>query len=259
MDTYIIFKSLLHVCGTFLTQPFPPTSETLCIFIYQSFIIHRVVTSELPWLFVVVKITLVTLTLWRRILFTVIDNATVFYKWHHRYRVQCSPGQIISYSVLDFDLEGSSTCSSGTECLDYVEINYQNLATRQRFCGGGETGEVQIEGSNELTFEFVSNRQTEKRGFKFFVNCIDPSTDVNGLRVGAVVPAFEPSSNRIGNFRIGNFDINPCSEPPNMAPRPLIFEVCWIFAKTMGWSMISCLFYFRHHLHLYHQRWSEDT
>jgi hypothetical protein len=136
-----------------------------------------------------------------------------------RYRVQCSPGQIISYSVLDFDLEGSSTCSSGTECLDYVEINYQDLATRQRFCGGGETGEVHIEGSNELTFEFVSNRQTEKRGFKFFVNCIDPSTDVNGLRVGAVVPAFEPSSNRIGNF-----NINPCSEPPNTVPRPLIFE-----------------------------------
>ena len=103
-----------------------------------------------------------------------------------------------------------------------MEINYQNLATRQRFCGSGESGEIHIVGSNELTFEFVSNRQTEKRGFIFFVNCIDPVSDRNAAAPAPQPPSlgFVPSANIIGT--------NPCTEPPNMAPRPSPFEVCSI-------------------------------
>ena len=137
--------------------------------------------------------------------------------------MKCDRGQIISYSVLDFDLETKDTCSSTSQCLDYVEITYPNLGTRKRFCGGGEQGQIHVDGSNALIFEFVSNRHLEKRGFHFFVNCIDPASDMNAIKTGAVdSPAGPPTASSI----IGGASPTQCSEPPNAAPRLTPFEVC---------------------------------
>lgn len=140
-----------------------------------------------------------------------------------RYSIKCEPGQIISYSVLDFDLEAESTCFGVKECLDWVELSYTNLGTTKRFCASGEVGEVHVDGANELIFEFVSNRRTEKRGFQYFVKCFDPGFDENALNVGVVAPPSPSFSNVPEN---PDFNFKLCSEPPSMTSRPNFIEVC---------------------------------
>lgn len=109
------------------------------------------------------------------------------------------------------------TCSGHQECLDWVEITFNNLRTKQRFCGSGEMGEVRVEGTNELMFEFVSNRRSEREGFSYSVTCVDPGLDQNAIDLGTI--QFYPHDKQLPSF-------SPCSQPENMAPRKTTVEVC---------------------------------
>ena len=133
--------------------------------------------------------------------------------------MKCEPGQLLSYSVAEFDLEEEDTCYDQQECLDRMEITYANLGTTQRFCGSGEVGEIHVDGANEITFEFSTNRRFQKSGFLYFVTCFNPGFDVNAVDTG-IVPS-PPLS-------IGFPDFNPntCSKPYSTALKPTIFEVC---------------------------------
>ena len=135
-----------------------------------------------------------------------------------RYSVKCNPGQILSYSVHAFNLETEGTCFSQQECVDWVELTYKNLNTKQRFCGTGEVGEVHVDGLDELTFEFASNRRTEHDGFLYFVTCIDPGFDQNAVGLG--VTQASPQA------PFANDPFNHCSQPQNMSPRPTTVQVC---------------------------------
>ena len=113
------------------------------------------------------------------------------YRWIHlnfvyRYSVQCNPGQILSYSVHAFDLEGKGICFGNHVCVDWVEITYNSLRTRERFCGSGEVNEVHVDGLNEITLEFSTNRQTEDRGFLYYIQCVDPGFDYNAVNSGLI-------------------------------------------------------------------------
>ena len=134
-----------------------------------------------------------------------------------RHTVKCKPGQIISYSVHGFDLEQKTTCSGSQECIDWVEIEYRNLGTSQKFCGSGEVGQVHVENANEMQIEFVSNRRTDNRGFQYFVTCITPGFDKNAVNLGVA----RPSASIPSSF----FRPNQCSQPPNVLPRPTAIMV----------------------------------
>ena len=132
-----------------------------------------------------------------------------------RYSVKCEPGQLLSYSVHEFNLEPKSTCSNQPQCIDYVEIRFRNLKAKPRFCGSGEVGEVHVDGSNEMTFEFASNRQTEKGGFLYFVTCTDPGFDQNAVDFGVVPRSKKPA----------DININACSAPLTRFQRPTFIQV----------------------------------
>ena len=135
-----------------------------------------------------------------------------------RYSVKCEPGQLLSYSVHEFNLEPKSTCSNQLQCIDYVEIRFRNLETKPRFCGSGEVGEVHVDGSNEMTFEFASNRRTEKGGFLYFVTCTDPGFDQNAVDSGVVPRSKKPA----------DININACSAPPTQFQRPTFIQVYFV-------------------------------
>ena len=43
-----------------------------------------------------------------------------------------------------------------------------------------------MDGSNELTFEFSTNRKTEDSGFLYFIQCVDPEFDLNAVDSGLI-------------------------------------------------------------------------
>ena len=153
--------------------------------------------------------------------------AIVFSK--HRYSVQCEPGQLLSYSVTEFNLEPEGNCSDRQECLDWVEITFNNLGIRRKFCGSGELGRVRVEGTNELMFEFASNRETEKEGFSYSVTCIDPGLDQNAVNLGTI--QFSPLDKQLPLY-------SACSQPLNMAPRNTTTEVC--LQSHIAYNYHSC-------------------
>lgn len=88
----------------------------------------------------------------------------------------------------EFNVEGDSTCAGQQKCIDWVEIDYVNYGTTQRFCGSGEEGEVHVDGSSEMRIEFVSNRKQENVGFLYFAICMNPNFDQNAVNLGIVEP-----------------------------------------------------------------------
>ena len=154
----------------------------------------------------------------------------------HRYSVQCEPGQLLSYSVHEFNLEPKSTCSNQPQCIDYVEMTFRNLKAKPRFCGSGEVGEVHVDGSNEMAFEFASNRRTEKGGFLYFVTCTDPSFDQNAVNFGIVPTSKKPAG----------ININACSAPLTRFQRPTFIQVYFI---AFIFCIIHLLVSFLYNLH----------
>ena len=101
-----------------------------------------------------------------------------------RFTIQCEPGQLLSYSVTGFDLEGKANCSGSPECLDWVKIDFRNMHSTERQCATGELREVHVDGANEMQVEFISNRWGERDGFEYYITCIDPTFDGNAVREG---------------------------------------------------------------------------
>ena len=95
----------------------------------------------------------------------------------HRFYIRCEPGQLLSYSVIEFQLEEESTCSGRYPvCVDWVD---HHTLDSHRLCGIREPNTVYSDGSNEMHIEFVSNRRSQSKGFQYFVTCIDPRFDIN--------------------------------------------------------------------------------
>lgn len=131
--------------------------------------------------------------------------------------MKCDPGQLLTYSVHSFDLEPEGRCFGQNECLDWVQVGIRNLGNSKRFCGTGEVNEVHVDGADEMTLEFVSNRLTEKEGFLYFITCISPGFDQNGINEGIVASS---QSHLHKGFR---FDT--CSQPADGFKRPTIVKV----------------------------------
>lgn len=87
----------------------------------------------------------------------------------------------MSYSVAAFDLEERVNCLENHNpiCVDWVEITYKNLGIKMKFCSSDELGTVNMDGENELTFEFFSNRRIQHSGFSFFLQCTTASVVQN--------------------------------------------------------------------------------
>ena len=107
-----------------------------------------------------------------------------------RYSVQCEPGQILSYTIKEVNLENPVYCSNREECVDWVDIvfNY-SIDGPLRFCGREETStEVFIVGTDKMDFKFVSNRYAQARGFWFVVQCADSNLGQQNESVAQSVP-----------------------------------------------------------------------
>ena len=46
--------------------------------------------------------------------------------------------------------------------------------------------EVHVDGLNEITLEFSTNRETEKSGFLYYIICVDPEFDHNAVNSGLI-------------------------------------------------------------------------
>ena len=119
--------------------------------------------------------------------------------------------------MLEFDVERDSSCSGQQKCIDWVEIDYVNYGTAQRFCGVGEEGQIHVDGSSELMIEFVSNREQENVGFLYFAICSEPDFDQNAVKFGieesesrmkrAVAQCTSPSRPRTSDDFIVSFGV----------------------------------------------------
>lgn len=135
--------------------------------------------------------------------------------FYFRYSIKCDPGQLLSYSVHSFHLEQEGTCFEQNECLDWVQVGLRNLGNSERFCGIGEVNEIHVDGAEEMTIEFASNRKTETGGFLYFISCVNPGFDQNGINSGTV-----PSSQST------HFPFSTCIEPVDQSERLTSARVC---------------------------------
>ena len=94
----------------------------------------------------------------------------------YRFHLQCAPGQLLSYSVIEFQLEEQTTCTGRSVCVDWVDHHTHGS---HKLCGRREPNTVYADGSNEMHIEFVSNRRSQSVGFQYFVTCINPRFDIN--------------------------------------------------------------------------------
>ena len=98
----------------------------------------------------------------------------------------------------DFKLEEKLNCSSGPECVDWVEHHMDNFQETRRMCGRRKAETIPSDGSSGMLVEFVSNRRSESVGFKYFVQCIAPAFDNNAVNSG-LVPDATPEQLRIAS------------------------------------------------------------
>ena len=140
-----------------------------------------------------------------------------------RYSVECDPGQILSYSVHSFDLENRVNCSSGEECVDWVEVTYHHLGQKERFCGARELGQLHLVGHNKISFEFVSNRRTEAGGFLYFVQCFDEDITDQDTAV-----------------------TESCSKPPGSQPRRIMVQIAILSCYSTHIAVYSSCHFFFH-------------
>ena len=78
-------------------------------------------------------------------------------------------------------------------CVDWVKITYKNMGEEKKFCGSayGELNTVHMDGENELTLEFFTNRRIQDSGFSYYVQCINESVMENVID-SAQVQGSEP-------------------------------------------------------------------
>ena len=96
---------------------------------------------------------------------------------YYRYNVKCDVGQQLSYSFLEHNLEDRQMCSGNNECVDSFNMEFPNYGNAiQTTCGTEiNTNVIYQDGGDELTVEFMTNRENQHPGFYMFVWCISPS------------------------------------------------------------------------------------
>ena len=52
--------------------------------------------------------------------------------------------------------------------------------------------EVHVDGLNEITLEFSTNRETEKSGFLYYIQCVDTELDPNAVNSGLISSLPDP-------------------------------------------------------------------
>jgi hypothetical protein len=120
-------------------------------------------------------------------------------------------------------------------CVDWVEITYNSLRTRERFCGSGEVNEVHVDGLNEITLEFSTNRQTEDRGFLYYIQCVDPGFDYNAVNSG-LIPSLQAHLDP-------DVSCQPLQTQTMLTTRQLKYEKLLVFAQTFVVKMSWTIFY----------------
>jgi hypothetical protein len=71
-------------------------------------------------------------------------------------------------------------------CVDWVNHHIGGFAQSHKLCGTGEVGEFHSDGANSMLVEFVTNRNSQLKGFEYFAYCIAPGFDSNAIREGVV-------------------------------------------------------------------------
>ena len=105
-------------------------------------------------------------------------DVTVYTLIMYRFHIKCEPGQLLSYSVIEFQLEEETTCFGRPMCVDWVD---HHTHSSHKLCGSRDPDTNYADGSNEMFIEFVSNRRSQSVGFRYFVYCIEPGFDLNAV------------------------------------------------------------------------------
>ena len=122
---------------------------------------------------------------WRN--FTCVKIKLYFCVWH-RFNIKCNEGHILIYSASDFQLQDKMNCSGALQpvCVDWVNHHIGGFAQSHKLCGSGEVGQFHSDGANSMLVEFVTNRNSQLKGFEYLAYCIAPGFDSNAVREGVV-------------------------------------------------------------------------
>ena len=98
-----------------------------------------------------------------------------------RYNVKCPENRELSFSIQDHRLEERKNCtlSGNNQCVDSLNLYYVTYGgVVNTTCGSTEVeiGEVKQDGMQELSVEFITNREHEYPGFEIHVWCVDPGS-----------------------------------------------------------------------------------
>ena len=100
----------------------------------------------------------------------------------NRYRVSCEGNKLLSYAMLQHNLEDMGSCSGSTVCTDSVNLYLDSygFSVIETTCGDEvELGEVEMDGLHDAWIEFKANRKQQFLGFEMFLWCIEPEFDLN--------------------------------------------------------------------------------
>lgn len=131
-----------------------------------------------------------------------------------RYNVKCDDGKQIQYSFVNHDLEKSTKCDSMPDiCIDFVRLNFPTYNTPLVTCGSmNELDDLDnligLDGMSEINIEFVTNRATQRPGFRLYVYCRNPAFDSHFID-----PDPDPASGRKRR------NIETCTSPNGFGPR----------------------------------------